>query len=627
MKKLILFLLFISLPLAFSSCKDETTPTKEEVVLESITCVDKENNDIEKITYVIHQSEYIYKDVIVYAKYSDGSKGDVTAFASFSNIDLYTLGEKEVTVSYKGLSDKFVVIVTAVDVERIELDTTKTKVIYKLNELLNTEELKVYEVLSNGYIGEITEYKCTITDENNKVYAKFTKTGTFQVEVNYKNKYAFYNVYVYDESFNYSLDININELELENNAYKYKEDDIIYSNDSFSFIPYGDLYLNTVDENNKEIYTEFLGFKYYYHLKLDSNSQIIFNTKKSFKMILLIDGINASDITITNSNGEVVDYYKEEIGFDSVLHLSNVSGSYTISSSGTINIKAVLLKIEETKEIKRIEIDSTNVQINFEPNEKFNCENIKVYAYYNETEKEEIDINECEVLLSKGDSLLTGFTGNGVYVVTVNYTDNNDNIYSDSYEILVKSDETEYTHLELDISNVQTEFSKDDVFNYAGLIVYGVNATGKTELILKSCKITLYYYDGFNKFAVNEFSPSPGTYFVEIKYQNRTNDLNISYDITYDLGYFEYYTNITPTVNISEDGIVSVSIINVLTSVSVIKFSIYCDGKLLTNLNLFDSSISNLNQDKTYVLKGYYIGMLNQDEYIVYLEDTEIKFN
>ena len=41
MKKLILFLLAIVLPFAFSSCKEET-PTEEEVLLEGIKCLDKE---------------------------------------------------------------------------------------------------------------------------------------------------------------------------------------------------------------------------------------------------------------------------------------------------------------------------------------------------------------------------------------------------------------------------------------------------------------------------------------------------------------------------------------------------------------------------------------------------------
>jgi hypothetical protein len=169
-------------------------------------------------------------------------------------------------------------------------------------------------------------------------------------------------------------------------------------------------------------------------------------------------------------------------------------------------------------------------------------------------------------------------------------------------------------------------FGPNDIFNYAGLVVYGINEDGKTEISVKSCEITLYYTDGYSKFVVEEFSPSPGNYFVEVKYQNRNNELIATYDITYDLGYYEYYNKITPTITIHDNGVVSVSIVNVLTSVSVIKFSIYCDGILFTNLNLFESSIANLNQDKSYVLKGYYIGMLNQDETIVYLEEVEINF-
>ena len=123
MKKLLFILLAIMLPLAFSSCNEtEENPTSNEITLVEIKCLDIEMNDIENVYYTINQSDYMFKGLYVYAFYSDGSTGDVTAFTSFDKTSFEQVGEYKVNANYKGFSDSFTVIVDEITVKRIECD-------------------------------------------------------------------------------------------------------------------------------------------------------------------------------------------------------------------------------------------------------------------------------------------------------------------------------------------------------------------------------------------------------------------------------------------------------------------------------------------------------------------------
>ena len=288
MKRLILFLLAILLPLAFSSCNEET-PTNNEVKLEEIKCLDSNGNDVEVIQYEIHQSEYIYQNVNVIAFYSDGSKGDVTAFVTFSNIDLTTAGEKKVNVSYKEKVDSFIVNVIEVSLKRIEINTDKVKKIYKLNERFDSSNLIVYQALSNGYFGEIKDYKCNITNQNGKLLNDgiFKKIGSYQVEIEYKSKYAYYKVFVYEDIYDEVVDIDVNDLNIDEfGIHTYSNSESIYSSENCSLTSMGAVELNTFEFDKKYEFV-FEGKSFNSYMSISSSNYLRFEGKQNFKMMMI----------------------------------------------------------------------------------------------------------------------------------------------------------------------------------------------------------------------------------------------------------------------------------------------------------------------------------------------------
>jgi hypothetical protein len=71
-------------------------------------------------------------------------------------------------------------------------------------------------------------------------------------------------------------------------------------------------------------------------------------------MLWLIDGSNVNTISVTDYNGDEVEFKCEQIGNDTLLYLTGLNGSYNFSTSSIVNVKAVLMNVDEIKMIQRI---------------------------------------------------------------------------------------------------------------------------------------------------------------------------------------------------------------------------------------------------------------------------------
>lgn len=625
MKRFILFLLFLSLPLAFSSCKEETTPTKEEVILESIACLDKDFNEIDKITYSIYQTEYIYQNVYIYAYYSDGTSGDVTAFADFSSIDLETVGEKEVIVSYKGLSDKFIVEVKNTPLSRIEINSNDCKKVYSINEKLDLSNLLVYAFYETGKKEEVRDYECTVYDESGFEYTKdsFIKTGTYKILIKYENKYDEFYIYVYPE---YEIPLNIDYADLPldiNGVYSYKANELIFEDALYSFVASGNPIMSTKNVSNNFFENEFN-----YTFDIDSENGLIFNVSTSFEMLIIIEGNYNNPLYIRDLNDNNINYYMESSGENTLIFVQGINSVYDIIGISKAKILGIFLNIIEEKNVLELILDTNNVKINFKDNEHFNYEGLIVKGRIAYDEYIEISPEEYEVTLYKNNKIVNDFTETGFYVVEVYYRYKTTE-FTQKYDIYVEKAPTEYSYLELNLNNVKTEFGTNEKFNYDYLAVYGyVTPDEMVVLNPNEYQVALFFTDGYNSVEVDSFAQIPGQYYVIVSYKNENSILTERYDITYDLGIVEYKVNPEIIIEINDKNEVVISVENVLSVLKSIKFKIYDeDNNIQFTYSSMSSTISNLDPKENYTLRGYYIGKLNNQEYIVYLEDTEINFN
>ncbi|ADQ05619.1 Pectate disaccharide-lyase [Caldicellulosiruptor owensensis OL] len=114
-----------------------------------------------KVNYFIGE-ELDLKGLIVYAKYSDNSEVKLMdGEYSYTPIDTTVAGNKEVTISYKGVSTKFMVTVKEKQLIGIEV-TTYPKTTYYIGESFDPTGLVVSKVYDNGDKEILSENEYTI---------------------------------------------------------------------------------------------------------------------------------------------------------------------------------------------------------------------------------------------------------------------------------------------------------------------------------------------------------------------------------------------------------------------------------------------------------------------------------
>ena len=620
MKRVLKFLFLIMVSFAFSSCNEEETPTETpEISMTHISCLDQNDKEITSIDYVIDQVDYIYKNVKVYAYYSDGSSGNVTPFVTFSEIDLSTVGEKKVEVRYKGFIDTLTVNVTKIEVKRIEIDDTNVKKVYSINDWLDTSKLKVYKALSNSKIIEFDDYSLSIIHSSGEELSskQLIYPGDYQVLISYNGKFSSFDVYAYDNKFDYMISSDINEIDFnEDGKYMLKDNELIFNNENLSISAYNGVLINKFYNNNPLEYI-FADFCYLNTYDLVEESGFVINAKKDFEAVMIID--EDDSLLITDSEDNMIEHLSFEFGDDKFVTFSGSSGIYNINSLGDVKIKAMAINILGYKSYEEIIVDTSNVKTSYLVGENFTYDGLKLYYKYDDINTESIDVASCDINLYLNDTIVSELSLSGVYKVVIKFKDINGTLKELSYNIVV-SRTSVVNKLVLDLSNVKLEFNKDDIFSTNGLKVYHVTNDSKTEISLNNCDIKLYYNDGKETYLVSNFVAIPGTYYVEVLYVNGSISLMETYDITYDSGAKIYEKDADVSITKLNDNSIEISISNYAESIVDFNILIYEDDKLFTTLSTFHFVISNIDVNKKYEIKGYYTGKINDQLYIIYVD-------
>ena len=622
MKRVLKFLFLIMVSFAFSSCNEEETPTEtSEISMTHISCLDQNDKEITSIDYVIDQVDYIYKNVKVYAYYSDGSSGNVTPFVTFSEIDLSTVGEKKVEVRYKGFLDTLTVNVTKIEVKRIEIDDTNVKKVYSINDWLDTSKLKVYKALSNSEIIEFDDYSLSIIHSSGEELSskQLIYPGDYQVLISYNGKFSSFDVYAYDNKFDYMISSDINEIDFnEDGKYMLMDNELIFNNENLSISAYNGVLINKFYNNNPLEYI-FADFCYLNTYDLVEESGFVINAKKDFEVVMIID--EDDSLLITDSEDNMIEHLSFEFGDDKFVTFSGSSGIYNINSLGDVKIKAMAINILGYKSYEDIIVDTSNVKTSYLVGENFTYDGLKLYYKYDDINTESIDVASCDINLYLNDTIVSELSLSGVYKVVIKFKDINGTLKELSYNIVVNRTSV-VNKLVLDLSNVKLEFNKDDIFSTNGLKVYHVTNDSKTEISLKNCSIKLYYNDGKETYLVSNFVVIPGTYYVEVLYVNGSISLMETYDITYDSGAKIYEKDADVSITKLNDNSIEISVSNYVESIVDFNILIYENDKLFTTLSTFHFVISNIDVNKKYEIKGYYTGKINDQLYIIYVDQS-----
>ena len=631
MKKVLYVLFLFILPLAFSSCRDEETPTPiEEVKLEYIKCVDYDKNEIDKINYVIGQTEYAYSNVYVYAYYSNGNISDVTTLAEFDNIDFTTVGEKKVNVKYREMTDDFTIVITEITIERIEIDCSEVKTEYVINEELNIEGLKVYKVMSDSFFGEVKDYKYTLLDSNSNEVRdyKFKKAGNYLVQIEYLNKYEYFNVYVYESVFDYSFTVDSSKYEsqLEDGYYTFNGIEDIYKENDFVFQSTSGVKLK-LKENNADIYYNYNGNIFDYNIEINYENSLVFDSSKDYKMLIIVDGTSNYDcLNITNHEGNSIFYSSSTSNGNTLIFIEEGAGIYNISCSIPCTIKGILLNIFEGYKYEEIIVDYENVKTTFVTGDPFTYDNLVVYGKVSESLVNQIPLEECAVKIEQNGQIVYDLNVNGVYDVVVSYNGQGI-LLTTSYTIIVQNIVIPYDKISLELSDVKTVYEEGESIDFSGLVVYGINKLGMEIINTNLCTMKLFFKDSLEEFEVSNFISSPGEYYVLVTYKNRYVELTEKYEVMYKIGLLEYDNKVEPIIEYISDNSVMIYIENVLETLIDVKLLVYYDGELIHNVNSLSVTINNLNPNRVYLVRGYYKGKIGNQEYIVYLENTLIDFN
>ena len=118
---------------------------------------------------------------------------------------------------------------------------------------------------------------------------------------------------------------------------------------------------------------------------------------------------------------------------------------------------------------------------------------------------------------------------------------------------------------------------------------------------------------------VSNFVVIPGTYYVEVLYVNGSISLMETYDITYDSGAKIYEKDADVSITKLNDNSIEISVSNYVESIVDFNILIYENDKLFTTLSTFHFVISNIDVNKKYEIKGYYTGKINDQLYIIYV--------
>lgn len=195
--KLVFFSALLVGSLAACEKEEQTNNTNTENNTTDTPVVKKTLNGISLNTDSVKKT-YTYGEaldltgLVVTASYSDNTTAAVTGYTSnpANGATLNEVGNKEVTITYEGKSDKFVITVDKV-LTGITLNTDVVKKTYNTGEKLDLTGLVVTANYNDGTSAVVTDYTSTVDETFGLV-----TVGDHDVEISYNGKKATFKVTV-----------------------------------------------------------------------------------------------------------------------------------------------------------------------------------------------------------------------------------------------------------------------------------------------------------------------------------------------------------------------------------------------------------------------------------------------
>ena len=435
--------------------------------------------------------------------------------------------------------------------------------------------------------------------------ADTSKIGTTLVTVSYLDKTFTFSLYVIE------LELSYITVEPEESTVKYKTGDTFNSND---LIVYGH-YANGTIKRLKE-------FSYYF--EKNGVKKITFSTPGIYTAYIL---------------------YK--------------FGDKVYETSYTLEVTGQPLSYS----FQYIELDTSKVKKNFNKNDNFNFNNLRVMGMLNYLDGELIDSNSYEVTLTRNGQVVDRFTNGGEYTVNVLYKGDIECATKlASYNIYYKSTDENLINISFEysistFSGYSVEVDKTVEFDLLSHIIIpegyafiGINkidfsnlkdgtvikinlalpATGKYIVAFLNNDYTLFSQREFIKNTEIKFPSEKPIYVGEqanfVKW-NCDNLVQISSCIV--LPEFELIVqNVKPQITFESTGSLSLEIPNSLKEIKEVNIKIYDeDNKVYQVHTKINPYITGLKYNHNYTISGYVIGVGQTGEVKLEIKDQKINLS
>lgn len=537
MKKYILCLCLF-LVLGLCSCKTDPTPdgpNTPEPTLTKIQVVDELGADLTEVSEYQSTDIYRHNGVHVLAHYSDENTIDVTAFASFSEVDMTKIGQQTVEVTYNNLKDTYVLIILENSVTSISLQTDNVKIVYKIGERYSSTGLVVRARYTDGKTELTSNYQVSITDEANQSISytqPFVDSGRFDVLVKVGKASSFYQIVVYKDEYSSSDSLDLTayakglELDDEGNYTFSEETDLLKESESVKL----EATSTRIASKNggKDISISYAGKSYTRALSVGTELDLKLALFEAAEIVLIASGtghnlVFRDDSTDFTTFGNLA----EDCSF---LYIYLEAGTYdVIASIDTVLIYDIMIGYtnEESVKLTGIEIDkSQDLKTVYNLNDSIDLSNLPVLAYYSDETSKFIPSYELIVTLIHEEKEYQTLEVEGTFEIVVQY-----GRFTDRFQIQVIDIRT-YDKLAVDTNNAVLTFTEKP-FHTDGLKVYIVKSDQTKELVDSSqYDVILIFEDHI----VTDFITS-GTYEVRIAYKGLhtiTTSNYISYNVTYE---------------------------------------------------------------------------------------------
>lgn len=405
---------------------DPVEPPKE-AVLESIYLRDADDKEIVKdVAYV--GEEYRPSGILVYAKYDNETIKNVTSVAQFSKVDTTSSKNTTCTVSYQTKEVSYDVEVKENTIDYVLLDISEVDRLYEVGDIFNANHLKVKAKYASGTTKPATNYTLSVQNELGNIHPEdtpFAECGTYTVVVSLGSVSNKFDIGVYNPALYVNSALLLDDLVASlsmpaSGKYNLEADRVLYEDASIVLKSGNQLTVENKDSDGRIIDKKFGQKTYHSLLRVDDTTGISITLLEETEIIMIANGNAGVGIQFEASNNKVFFPIRNDETGMRLSYIQLAAGTYhLVSSYGTIELYDLYVHHNgvsaPAEQFQRIELDKTNVSLNFSGNESFEASNLKVFGVLPSGQRQLLNSSDYRVEL---DGI---FSQTGTYTVIVTY--------------------------------------------------------------------------------------------------------------------------------------------------------------------------------------------------------------